>query len=75
MKKSKDNCEMKNFRIHLARIRLVKGLSAREVSLRMGKSEGYINSIENGYFTPPMDFVFQICGILEITPPELFLFQ
>ena len=72
MAKSLNNREMENFRIQLARIRLGKGLSARELSLRMDKSEGYINSIENGYITPSMEVVFRICDILEINPEDLF---
>lgn len=49
-----------------------KGVSAREMSLSIGQSEGYINNIENGVNFPSMAVFFYICDYLNITPMEFF---
>lgn len=49
-----------------------KGVSAREMSLSIGQSEGYINNIENGVNYPSMTVFFYICDYLGITPKEFF---
>ena len=47
-------------------------LSARELSLRIGKSETYINQVECRNFTVSLPVVFEIIEALEITCAEFF---
>ncbi len=56
----------------LAKLRLKKGVSAREMSLSIGQSENYINKIENGKAYPSMAAFFYICEYLNITPKDFF---
>ena len=49
-----------------------KGVSAREMSLAIGQSEGYMNNVENGVNYPSMTVFFYICEYLDITPMEFF---
>lgn len=60
------------FRTRLTRIRMHKGISARDMSLSLGMSEGYINKVENGKVLPSMGTFFEICDYLKITPKEFF---
>ena len=48
-----------------------KGVSARDMSLSIGQSEGYINNIENGVNFPSMTVFFYICDYFGITTDEL----
>ena len=56
----------------LTKLRMNKGVSARDMSLSIGQSAGYINNIENGVNLPSMTVFFYICEYLEITPMEFF---
>lgn len=56
----------------LAKLRLHKNVSAREMSLEIGQSSSYINSIENGKAFPSMQGFFYICEYLHVTPQEFF---
>lgn len=56
----------------LAQLRLQKGVSARDMSLSIGQSSGYINKIESGQNLPSMTGFFYICEYLGITPQEFF---
>lgn len=56
----------------LVELRMCKGASARDMSLSLGQSAGYINNIENGVSLPSMTMFFYICEYLEITPAEFF---
>lgn len=58
----------------LAELRIKKGVSARDMSLSIGQSAGYINNIENGKNFPSMMGFFYICEYLSITPEEFFAF-
>lgn len=49
-----------------------KGVSARDMSLSIGQSSGYINNIENGVNFPSMTVFFYICEYLEVSPAEFF---
>ena len=51
----------------LAELRIRKGVSAREMSIALGQSAGYINSIENKKNLPSMGTFFYICEYLEIS--------
>lgn len=56
----------------LVQLRQAKGVSAREMSLSIGQSPGYINAIENETCFPSMQAFFYICEYLDITPAEFF---
>lgn len=56
----------------IARLRTDRNMSARELSLQLGQSTGYINTIENGNSLPSMDMFFNICEYFNITPKEFF---
>ena len=60
------------FALRLARLRLQKGVSARDMSLSIGQNQNYINLIENGKNLPSMTVFFYICEFLNITPSEFF---
>ena len=61
-----------DFGIRLARLRLQKGVSARDMSLSIGQNQGYINSIESGKALPSMAAFFFICEYLGISPRDFF---
>ena len=56
----------------ISRLREQKGVSARDMSLSLGQSEGYINIIENKRNLPSMSLFFYICEYLGVTPQEFF---
>lgn len=60
------------FSERLSTLRINKGVSARDMSLSIGQSAGYINNIENGVNYPSMQVFFYICEYLGITPLEFF---
>ena len=62
----------KSFGLRLSELRTNKNVSAREMSLQLGQSPGYINSIENAASLPSMSSFFAICDYLQITPEEFF---
>ena len=64
--------EKEEFMNRLSRLRMNKGVSARDMSLSIGQSAGYINNIENGVNYPSMQSFFYICEYLGITPREFF---
>ena len=64
--------EKQDFIDRLIQLRTAKGVSARDMSLSIGQSAGYINGIENGVNLPSMTVFFYICDYLEITPKEFF---
>lgn len=64
--------EQQEFIDRLVRLRLQKGVSARDMSLSLGQSAGYINNIENGVNYPSMTVFFYICEYLGVTPEEFF---
>lgn len=59
----------------LAQLRMEKGVSARDMSLSIGQSAGYINNIENGNNLPSMTLFFYICEYLHISPKDFFDFE
>lgn len=64
--------EKDEFSRRLSQLRINKGVSARDMSLSIGQSAGYINNIENGVNYPAMQSFFYICDYLGITPMEFF---
>lgn len=64
--------EKADFIKRLVDLRMAKGVSARDMSLSIGQSAGYINNIENGVNYPSMTIFFYICDYLGITPKDFF---
>lgn len=58
----------------LNHFRTKKNVSAREMSLAIGQSENYINSIENQRVVPSLQMLYVICDYLEI-PVNDFLYE
>lgn len=64
--------EKVDFIKRLVDLRVAKGVSARDMSLSIGQSAGYINNIENGVNYPSMTAFFYICDYLGISPKDFF---
>ncbi len=64
--------EQREFSLRLAKLREIKGASARDMSLSIGQCASYINGVENGASFPSMTVFFYICEYLNITPAEFF---
>ena len=64
--------EKVDFIKRLVELRMNKGTSARDMSLSIGQSAGYINNIENGVNLPSMSVFFSICDYLGLSPAEFF---
>ena len=64
--------EKQDFARRLTKLRMEKGVSARDMSLSLGQSAGYINNIENGINLPSMTVFFYICEYFGISPKEFF---
>ena len=62
----------KDFAMRLSKLRLQKGVSARDMSLSIGQNAGYINNIETGKALPSMHGFFYICEYLNVSPQEFF---
>ena len=60
------------FSSRLTKLRTERKLSARDLSLSLGQSPGYINKIENNRSLPSMQVFFYICEFLKISPAEFF---
>lgn len=63
------------FPSRLAKLRMNKGVSARDMSLSIGLNAGYVNNIENGKTLPSMTVFFYICEYLDIEPKDFFDFD
>jgi transcriptional regulator with XRE-family HTH domain len=64
--------DKKDFGRRLASLRVEKKLSARDLSLSIGQSPGYINNIENGVNYPSMATFLYLCEYLGTTPKDFF---
>ena len=60
------------FAPRLVKLRMEKGISARDMSLSIGQNPSYINTIESGKALPSMTVFFYICEYLGITPKDFF---
>ena len=67
--------EKTDFSKRLTELRINKDVSAREMSLSIGLSEGFINKIENGGPLPNMTNFLYICDYLGISPRDFFDFE
>lgn len=63
---------MEFLRNRIAFLRTEKNISARELSLRLGQSVGYINHIEIGTSNPSIEMLFYICEELDVSMNEFF---
>lgn len=59
-------------RKRLTQLRMQKGVSEYQMSLDMGHSRSYIQSIVSGKSLPSMSEFLYICEYLDITPKEFF---
>lgn len=64
--------EEKDFALRITQLRMIKGVSAREMSLAMGQNPGYINGIESGRALPSLQGLLYICDYLGVSPVEFF---
>lgn len=53
-------------------LRMKKNISEYQLSLELGHSKGYIQSITSGRNLPSMSAFLDICVYFEITPSEFF---
>ena len=60
------------FAERLAQLRSIRGKSARDMSLTLGKNPGYINNIEKGNTLPSMLEFICICDYLGVKPEYFF---
>lgn len=67
-----DSQYKKEFCRRLSQLRINAGVSARDMSLSIGLSEGYVNKLENAKTLPSMNTFFAICDYFQITPQEFF---
>lgn len=67
-----ENVFIEDFALRLSKLRLKKGVSARDMSLALGLSHNSINNTERGKNFPTMLNFFYICEYLGITPKDFF---
>lgn len=60
-----------DFGINLAKERQKLGISAYELSLRIGKDASYINKVENGKINISLKTIIDICNELNISVSKL----
>jgi len=56
----------------LSSFRVEVGLSARELSNRIGKSDGYIGKFEMGGINIPSEILLDALTVLEVSPEKFF---
>lgn len=59
-------------RDRISKLRTQKGVSEYKMSLDLGHSKGYIQSITSGRAMPSMSEFLSICNYFEITPKDFF---
>ncbi len=64
--------DRKEFGERLNKLRQQKDVTAREMSLSLGRNAGYICEIETNEAMPSMGVFFYICEYLGITPKDFF---
>ncbi|MDE6148543.1 MAG: helix-turn-helix transcriptional regulator [Ruminococcus sp.] len=72
-KKTKSLKELQKFISNrIAVLRKENNISAKKMSLDLGKSQNYISDIENKKYFPSMNMFFRICKFFKITPKDFF---
>lgn len=61
-----------DIRRRLTQLRMKKGVSEYQMSLDLGHSKSYIQSISSGRALPSMSEFLVICDYLGVTPQEFF---
>ena len=56
----------------IAKLRIQKNISARDMSLTIGQGTGYINHIERQNNMPSMEGLFYISEFFKISPKDFF---
>ena len=64
--------ELKDLGNNIAKSRMAKGLSAYELSQRIGRDRSYISQVEVGKINISIKTLLDICQVLEISPRDLF---
>lgn len=59
-------------RDRITQLRMERNISEYRMSLELGHSKGYIQSISSGRSMPSMSEFFAICEYFSITPAEFF---
>lgn len=67
-----DTLYAEDFTQRLTKLRMEKGVSARDMSLSLGQNSGYINHIENRQAFPSLPVFFNICEYFGISPEQFF---
>ena len=70
--KAGDKMENKYIRERITQLRMEKGVSEYQMSLDLGQSKGYIQSISSGRTLPSMSQFLNICEYFSITPRDFF---
>lgn len=74
-KSDEDLEELNGFGMRLAKLINHSDLNDRQLSIFIGKSDGYINKIINGETFPTLKSFVIICRALKITPEEFFRYE
>ena len=64
--------DVDRFRKRLTELRLQKKVTARGMSLSLGKSGNYITDLESGKSLPSLTAFLDICDFFEISPAQFF---
>ena len=67
-----DSMNIKEIVERIGYFRTKKNLSARELSMQIGKAPGYINKLEQIKFNLTTEVLLEIIDALEIKPEEFF---
>lgn len=59
-------------RNRITELRLGADISEHQLSLELGRSKSYIQSISSGRTSPSLAALFEICNYFNITPLEFF---
>ncbi|MDO4296439.1 MAG: helix-turn-helix transcriptional regulator [bacterium] len=60
-------------RQRITELRVRKNISEYQLSIALGHSKGYIQSITSGHTLPSMEAFLEICDYFKLTPSEFFL--
>ena len=64
--------DMNFVRTRITQLRMAKGISEYQMSLDLGMSKGYIQSISSGNALPSLKQLFNICDYMNISLKEFF---
>lgn len=62
----------KSVRDRITELRMLAEMSEYQLSLELGHSKSYIQSISSGRTSPSMSAFFEICNYFNISPMEFF---